>query len=200
MFLAGRREEISTSKAVGIEKVQGWPSFPLHTIKEIMRRQPSTRNLKKKLCFNCGGDYLHRFSCPAKHKPCQSCGKIGHFAKSVPFSSDTKVSYQDPSSWITTDRPFRHWGCRTVLLFCQNATCGATTWWYHYFAKEGWNDCWYRLYLQYYSIITIAKMEHRSLKEDLSTYLLSYRNILTQPQVHRCSKREISLRRKIISK
>ena len=89
MLLAGRREETSTVQAAEIEKKIDDKS--VLAVKKKPRKQHSkTENNaserkgdspKIKSCFNCGGEYPHKNTCPAKNKRCKNCGKMNHFAR-----------------------------------------------------------------------------------------------------------------------
>ena len=39
------------------------------------------KNSSKSQCWNCGGEFPHRNTCPAKKVTCGNCGKRGHFAR-----------------------------------------------------------------------------------------------------------------------
>ena len=48
-------------------------------------RTSSSPRIKKLSCFNCGGDYPHVQSCPARNQQCKKCLKMNHFARVMPF-------------------------------------------------------------------------------------------------------------------
>ena len=71
MLLEGRRDEQSTYQAKQIES------------KEVIDGE--TNELEQKssnsaTCRNCGRNYPHTGTCPAKGKTCNNCGKPNHFA------------------------------------------------------------------------------------------------------------------------
>ena len=96
MLLDGRRDESSTYQARKIEE------------KEPLSAETNQFQQKKghtgKSCRNCGGNYPHNGTCPAKGKQCRKCLKNNHFAAvcrgrpekaekpSRPLSGNTKAT------------------------------------------------------------------------------------------------------------
>ena len=81
MLIDGRKAEVSSAQATGIEA-----NFQETKVQEIHTR---------KTCFKCGFSFPHKTTCPAKQATCSKCGRQGHFAKVCKTQKDNdKPHYQ----------------------------------------------------------------------------------------------------------
>ena len=111
MLLAGRREETSTVQAAEIEKkIDDKPILAVkkkskkqHLNKENNSSERKGDSPKTKSCFNCGGEYPHKSTCPAKNKRCNNCGKLNHFARQC----QSNRRQRNPSSTIFSSEQYK---------------------------------------------------------------------------------------------
>ena len=92
LLTLARTQELAEIQAAGMEQEtancigQESANAVKHKKKYCEKKQTSSNykqsnkpDIKNK-CFNCGGNYPHEGSCPARGKSCSECGKANHFA------------------------------------------------------------------------------------------------------------------------
>ena len=82
-----------------------------------------TKTVKKpkqnKTCYRCGGNYPHKYSCPAFNKICKKCNRKGHFAqycKTRTHAKPTNTHFQK----FKNERPLNN--VTPVLSYCENSS------------------------------------------------------------------------------
>ena len=97
MLLDGRRKEFSTYQSRDIEASFKEEVIEKMSFKGKFDETRVTGNKKFRRCFNCGGEFPHKKTCPAKGKQCERCHKYNHFSsccskrfhREAPYASRT---------------------------------------------------------------------------------------------------------------